>query len=367
MGMPDSAISDVLYLVSCALGCNAPDSERVGRMDLGMVYRLAQRHLLTSPCATALERVGVRDERFVQARGKAIRKVALMDIERRELFRRMDETGIWHAPLKGCVLQDLYPEYGMRQMSDNDILFDPSHAEEVRKIMESMGFSCEFFDDGVHDVYHKKPVCNFELHRMLFSSAADPRVFDYYRDPTRLFVPDGEGGCGMRMRDEDFYVYLVAHEHKHFSAGGIGLRSLVDTFVFLRAKGESLDWGYVTEQLATLGLTDFEEKNRCLAVGIFAKSALTQEQQDILRFMADSGAFGTVGNYVHNQVVTYGFVGLLLRRLFPPLEHMASLYPILNSAPALLPAAWGWRLAKTLATKPGTALRQLQLMIVSGK
>ena len=232
----DRPVWDVVYLVSCAMGGVPADAGRVEKMDLDAVYRVSQRHLLVSVCATALESAGVSDERFARARGMAVRKAVLMDTERAELFRRMDAAGIWHLPLKGCVLQGLYPSYGMRQMTDNDILFDAERAEDVRDLMGDMGFTCEYFGMDNHDVYHKEPVCNFELHRALFGVANERAMREYYENVERLLRPDGLGGFGMRLSDEDFYVYLVAHEYKHFVACGTGLRSLLDAFVWLRAK-----------------------------------------------------------------------------------------------------------------------------------
>lgn len=354
---------DVIYLAACAVNGLVPSGDLVARMDLDEVWKMSQWHLLVSACATALEAAGVTDERFVQAKAKAVRKVALMDAERTRLFCRMDELGIWHAPLKGSVLQGLYPVYGMRQMADNDILFDPTRAREVRQIMLDMGFTCEYFGTGAHDVYHKEPVCNFELHRSLFASSADPKVYAYYRDPLRLLVPDGDGTRGMHMRDEDFYVYLVAHEHKHFSGGGTGLRSLMDTHVWLRERGSALDWEYVRAQLEALGLADFEKRNRRLATALFMPGSdveLTDEDLTTLLYMADSGTYGTVLHNVANQVARYGRAGYLLRRTLPPMDQMASLYPMLERVPALLPACWAWRLASAIVTKPGTVAHQLR-------
>ena len=359
MGVLDGDICDVVYLTRCALDGEIPDAARVAAMDLDAVYRTSQRHLLVSACATALESAGVRDARFAQARGKAVRKVALMDAERAELFRRMDAAGIWHVPLKGCVLKDLWPAYGMRQMADNDILFDASRADDVQDIMESMGFSTEHFGQGNHDVYHKEPVCNFELHRALFGPSHEAAFYEYYRDPSRLLVSDGDGTYGMHMRDEDFYVYLVAHEHKHFAGGGCGLRSLADAHVWLRAKGDALDWDYVAEQLDALGIAEFEEKNRRLAASLFSGADLTGDDLEMLGYMAESGTYGTMAHSVANQVARYGRVGYLGRRAFPPLRTMAMLYPVLGRAPALLPACWAWRLLSTVATKPGKVAYQL--------
>ena len=360
VGVLDGPVGDMMYLVRCALDGVAPDAERVAAMGLDAVYEVSERHLLVCACATALEAAGVRNERFVQARGKAVRKAALLDAERSGIFGCMDALGIWHVPLKGCVLQGLWPAYGMRQMADNDILFDASRAEDVRRIMEDRGFSTESFGSGNHDVYHKEPVCNFELHRSLFGPAHDRRIYEYYKDPERLLVADGDGTSCRHMRDEDFYVYLVAHEHKHFSGGGTGLRALADMYVWLRAKGDSLDWDYMAEQLAELGIADFERSNRQLSFALFAGDALSQEQEGMLGYMTDSGAYGTMAHNVENQIARHGRAGYLARRTFPPLRTMTVLYPVLDKAPALLPACWALRLVSAVATKPAKVAYQLK-------
>ena len=64
----------------------------------------------------------------------------LLDAEREQVFKEMDAAGIWHLPLKGSVLKSLYPKPWMRQMSDNDILFDPEYQSEVKDIMVKRGY-----------------------------------------------------------------------------------------------------------------------------------------------------------------------------------------------------------------------------------
>ena len=77
----------------------------------------------------------------------------------------MDSEHIWYLPLKGIILKDYYPSVGMRQMSDNDILFDADAWERVEKHMLSEGYETESVGKGNHDVYQKAPVYNFEMHR----------------------------------------------------------------------------------------------------------------------------------------------------------------------------------------------------------
>ena len=49
-------------------------------------------------------------------------------------------------------------------MSDNDILFDEDAWERVEKHMISEGYEAEYVGKGIHDVYQKPPVYNFEMH-----------------------------------------------------------------------------------------------------------------------------------------------------------------------------------------------------------
>lgn len=131
---------DVVFLAACMVNGEKPDAERVRRMDLEQLYKTANRHLLTGIVGYALETAGVRDPAFVQAKSKAIRKIVLFDTERADVLAELERKSIWHMPLKGCVLKEYYPQIGMRQMSDNDILYDVSRSRDVREIMEGLGF-----------------------------------------------------------------------------------------------------------------------------------------------------------------------------------------------------------------------------------
>ena len=130
------------------------------------------------------------------------------------------------------MLKDLYPALGMRQMADCDILFYASRAEEVRAIMEGLGFTAKHFGNGHHDNYYKDPVYNFEMHRALLSTAHDEKLYTYYRDFRPRMVKDEGNTFGYHFSPEDFYIFMIAHENKRFSGGGTGLRSLLDTYVY---------------------------------------------------------------------------------------------------------------------------------------
>lgn len=355
-----AAIPDVVYLAACAVNNMVPEPERVKEMDLETLYKAADRHMLTGISAMALESAGVRDQAFTQAMGKAIRKVAAFDVERAAILEELEKAGIWYMPLKGSVLKSLYPKIGMRQMADNDILCDPARMSDVRTIMESLGYSTDStFGCSVHDHYSKPPVCNFEMHRALFGSGHDQRMTEYYQDvKSRLILNEGSQ-YGYHFRDEDFYLYMLAHEYKHYSNSGTGLRSLLDTYVYCIRKGKELDWSYIGEETQKLGIAEFEKDNRELAMQLFSGKPLTRQNEEMLDYVLSSGTYGTMKNYINNQIERKGRTGYLLSRTFPPLQSMKMLYPVLEHAPFLLPACWVLRLIQAVITKPGKVRYQL--------
>ena len=414
-----SAIMDVAYLAACSVNGQTPDACRIEKMDLALLYKAASAHLLTGITAMALESAGIRDEAFTQAMGKAIRKTMLFNIERAAVGKKLEEAGIWYMPLKGAVLQSMYPKIGMRQMADNDILYDASRTEDVRSIMESLGFTTDQnFGKGNHDQYFKPPVCNFEMHKQLFGSGHDARITAYYQDVKSRLIPDDNLEClqneedqngfgqenrsqneeeqnsfgqqknqnhpfpnkersfGFHFSDEDFYIYLIAHEHKHYCAGGTGLRSLLDTYVYWKQKEKTLNVSYIEGELAKMGLSDFERQNRSLARKLFSGQIaavekgdeLTETEQKMLQYFISSGTYGTLTNSVKNQIGKYGDrsflkIRYILGRLILPLDTVRAAFPVFIKYPVLLPFLPFYRICRGLTN--GRKRLRMELKILT--
>ena len=62
-------------------------------------------------------------------------------------------------------------------------------------------------------------------------------------------------GFEKHLSQEDFYLYVTSHEYKHYSAGGTGLRSVLDTYVYLQKAAPDMD--YVTAEAEKLGMAEF--------------------------------------------------------------------------------------------------------------
>jgi len=248
--------------------------------------------------------------------------------------------------LKGAVLKELYPRYGMREMADNDILFDKSRGAELREIMLELGFTVEEYDRGNHDIYYKKPVSNFEMHKELFSELGNKKLYIYYANVKDRLIRDDEKQYEYHFTDEDFYLYITAHDYKHYSLSGAGLRSLMDTYVYLKHK--PLDMEYVVREAKKIGIADFERQNRELALHLFEGQELTHTEREMLDYIISSGTYGNLEQYVANAVQEKGKWGYFLSRLTLPRELMEILFPILKKAPFLYPFCWVLRIVRGL-------------------
>ena len=314
------------------------------QLDLDKLLRVCEYHCLTAMVCMALEYNGITpDAKWAEARAKSIRKNMLLDAERAQITAFLEQEHIWYMPLKGSVLKDLYPKIGMRQMADNDILFDASRSNDVRMIMEDLGFTLEgSFGISVHDHYNKPPVLNFEMHRALFGVSHDRSIVEYYQNVKNRLIRDEGSQYGYHFTDEDFYIYVIAHEYKHYKGSGTGLRSLLDTYVYCNAKWNTLDHEYLDAEFEKLGVKDFEAQNRSLAMHLFGLETLTAEDEKMLDFMLSAGTYGTTETRVANGIEKFegkgfGKVRYLLRRVFLPLDQVREWFPLFIKIPILLP------------------------------
>ena len=347
---------DLIYLLSCSVNGVTPDAARVQTMDLENVWGLAEYHMVPAATCIALERAGVKRKDFHETLSKAVRKNIYFDLERQAIFDAFEEQGIWYLPMKGIILKELYPENGMRQMSDNDVLCDADKMEKVKEIMVSHGYTVKSIGKGHHDIYYKAPILNFEMHRSLFPAKRSKVFWDYYVDVKRFMIKDENREYEYRLSDEDFYVYFTAHEHKHDDLSGIGIRTLLDRYVFLKEKGDSLDWSYVEEQESLLGTKDFEIARRELARKLFSGETipeLTADEEKILTEYLRAGASGNMQVYVQKQLEKQSKPRFVLECFFPKMEYMKRSVPFVAKCPLLYPVGAVWRWVRILITRKG--------------
>ena len=362
-------MGDLLYLSACAVNQTVPDEGRASHMDLGAVYRLASFHSVVPLVSFALEQVTALPQVYDQAKKKAIRKLALFDIERSKILSALVKENIWYLLLKGIVIKDYYPKFGMREMVDNDILCDPDRMQDVKDIMEGLGFHCDLFGVDNQDVYSKDVLC-FEIHSSLFQDDKYSQFSEYYQDVKTRLICDKDNPFAYRFNAEDLYIFILAHEYKHYSRGGVGIRSLLDTCVFLQRHNEQLDWNYIDGELQKLSLTEFEKMNRELAEKAFSGTELNEEEKQQLMYYLSSGAHGTADHMMHNRVSNAlsgddeSAKGKYIRdRIFLRGAELKRKHPLVYRHKILLPFFDVYRLFRAAFTKPKKTWTELKRVL----
>lgn len=374
----------LLYLMACVLQGVSAREEILADADLKQLLIMARKHSVASMVCMALEKTAIfasADEaakkQWLEVKNKAVRKNMLLDAERKAILHELEIQGIWYMPLKGSILKDCYPKPGMREMADNDILFDPSGREQVREIFQNRGYKTISFRKGNHDVYEKVPIYNFEMHVSLFHGTYKELTEQYENVKERLLPVDGTA-YQFAFTPEDFYVFALAHAHKHYSHSGTGVRTLADIYVMERHLGDIMDRDEVEQKLTQLGIADYEQHSRVLAEKLFsavrplAETELTEDEKEMLLYYCNATTYGTVDNRVNNRlhelqensedIKLWTKVKYCCVRLFPGREFCKFAYPFVYKHPWTLPFFWVWRIVDRCITNKKNVQQELKAL-----
>lgn len=369
---PSDTPRSLIYLLSCALNGTPVDVDQARAMDLGQVLELARKHSVSALAAAPLlalreaqpDALGGEEawEPWDKADATASRQYLLSTYEFEELSAWMEQQKVWHMPLKGFVLRDLYPSPHLRECGDVDVLFDIGRRNDVRTFMEGRGYAYSTFEH--HDIYRKQPLLLFEMHLGLVDRDADTSWEQFYHNVRERLAPAPGRVYQLRFTDEEFYIFLVAHAAKHMREGGTGLRTLADFFVFNRAMGAQIDRAEIEQALVSLGLVDYERANHSLAEKLFDCPCLTPtlsaEEARLLDDILQSGTFGSRRTKLERQIgqssdlpggKAAAKLAYMLHRAFPPFENMSRYNSTLKAHPWMLPYFWARRIAGALSNE----------------
>ena len=313
----------------------------------------------------------------------------LFENERKAICQEMEKNKLSYLPIKGAKLVDYYPLPGMRFMADNDIIYGfvgmengyycrlGKNEKEKEKniksaqkilvnIMMKRGYKCQI-TRGNADVFKKKPMFNFEMHRHLFISGQ--KFHDYYEDPWFKAKRCSDDKYEFYYLDEDEYIYMIAHTYKHFDNSGCGIRCLIDLYVFLEKKKDELDWKYIDHEMKLMVLDVFHNKLKKLSLACFSEMSLDEDDENLLIYMIMSGTYGNVMNFFER---TYDRqegcdkikkLKYMKKRLFLSKEEYKDSYPILYRHTYLIPFFTVYRIINSIVLRPGKFFSELKFII----
>ena len=269
----------------------------------------------------------------------------------KELFNAFEEEGVYALAVKGICAQNHYPETELRTMGDIDILYQPQQHTKVKKVMKQLGYD-QSVEGRKHDCYYRRPYLAVEMHRDLVE--IDSVYTSYYETIWERVKPKESCQYVYEMTLEDEYVYTLVHLARHFQNGGIGIRFVMDVYVYNRL--EDMDWKYVESELKKLHLWEFYGNISKLAELWFGEMEMPlQDDKELLdklsSYVISNGTFGTQRNAAAVSVAEKGKISSLWKEVFPNLKNMQSMFSWLNKWPILLPYAWMLRGVRSVASK----------------
>ena len=349
----------LIKLIRAAFSGETPES-LPKETDIEVLIDTARRHSVANIIYEPLKSLGMLKPDIEQKMKTLYNRAVMNDVIQSHYLDVITDTfeksEIPHCVLKGPVIKPLYPRTDFRQSGDLDIFVPERCREKAKDIMLRLGFKVKRFNSAdADDVYFIDKKIHIELHRILVSNKT-PWQQECQKITERLVLKENKRYT-YEMTDEDYYLYMIAHMAKHMMYSGIGIKMLIDVWVYIEKKYEILDKGILNKRLSLCGLTKFEENIRKLVRFWFEDETADELTKSLGNYIFLSGTFGTKKQLdahfyaqdagVSNSPVIAKAV-YYWRFFFKPYKWMCNRYPVLEKVPLLLPFCWVHRALKTL-------------------
>lgn len=236
-------------LLALLLGQQAKAERLAAGVDWVRMAQLMHKESVGGYLHRALPRSGLdrlAPSPFLETASAAYRKTTYDNLlllgRLQEAGAALNESGVPFIVLKGgALIFDLYPDAGMRSLSDIDLLVPHDRAASARRTIERLGWRKE---SGLQVAARRcgystpKPgSCLFEIHWDL------SQRYRFQADLDRIWAEarplDLDGLKAARLGDEDELLYLSLHYGAHYF--GLTVKWLVDLVDLIRRR--TPDWG----------------------------------------------------------------------------------------------------------------------------
>ncbi len=352
--MLDSRQWDLIRLIRSAL--TGEPAMLSDTPDSAYLYKTSARHQVMGLLMYGCTATGVSDTMLQQRLFMAsCRNVAVSEQqmhELQELFSMFEKEGIDYLPLKGTVLKSLYDHADMRSMGDADVLIRLSDRDRIAAILTERGYTA--MGESDHEIVWRHPSLLLELHKRVVPER-DKKYYAYFGDGWADAQLVEGASHRYAMPDERMLVYLFVHFTKHYAGAGIGIKHMVDLWVYTQ-KCPDLDHEYVENELDKLGLLTFYRNVMHTLQVWFGDAEMTELDAFITDVIFQNGVFGSEENSavarLSQKTAQDGVKNTKFRRMltlvFPPYSSMKYIFPVLQKWPFLLPVMWPVRIVRTL-------------------
>ena len=301
------------------------------------LFILSRKHDLSHLVASALSHAAYLGDdevshAFHQELARAVYRDAQRDYAINLINDSLEQAQIPHINLKGTVIRQYYPEPWMRTSCDIDILVQKDDLNcAANDLKERLEYQIK--GESSHDLSLFSPNgVHVELHYDL--NEPDYKIFDPLKNVWNYI--DRTNGFQLKMPDELFYFYHIAHMAKHFENGGCGIRPFLDLWI-LEHRVEHSDEAR-NHLLEQGGLLPFANACRKLSAIWFDHGMHDTTTKQMQSYILFGGVYGTLDNRVAvHQNKKGGRIKYIVSRIFLPYDSLKFMYPILQKHRWLTP------------------------------
>lgn len=287
-------------------------------------------------------------DKLNEVKNKEIFVDGILSFEIEKVLRTFEKYQIKNIPLKGYFLKNEYPRTDFRSLSDYDILFDEKDIDKVNKAFEELGYTFVVREDNQFH-FQKKPYMYIEMHSTLVHDFEI--YFPFVKDQLSNGIKRDNYDFSCNMKEEDFYLYMLIHNSNHYRLGGMGIRMVLDIYLFYKNHKDTFDFEYLEQRLKLYKLDLFEKKIREIAFRWFSGKNPQIEFDKIETYIILSNALGrsNVGVMINTEKSIQSAkkrgknkskLSYLISSIFPKRNKMKAKYKFLCKFPFLLPVSW---------------------------
>lgn len=263
--------------------------------------------------------------------------------EGKKILNEFEKNQIKNLPLKGWFMKNYYPQTYYRSVSDFDILFDEKDIDKLKIAFENIGYSFLKKDDNQYH-FVKKPLMYVEMHSALVHKSEEN--YNELKNQLEKSLKNADYQFSYCMSKEDYYVYMIVHSAYHFKVCGMGLRMVLDSYIFMKNFKNELDMTYLRNRLKKCGVLNFANNLEKISEKWFSKNSNLEKFSDIEEYILLCNALGRLEISVmysmekNNKNKQKSKFSLLLGSIFPNIDYMKNSYNFLEKYPFLLPYSW---------------------------
>ena len=323
-----------INLIKAYLSDNEFSLSNLTAEDISKVYLFMHKHDLAHLGGVIFQKMSDCEKEhyklFLRARYIAILRHEKRRYASEQVFNLLEKNEIPFIPLKGAVLSMLYPEAWQRTSCDIDVLVKTEDLERAIKLLKGdAGYT--YYKKSEHDYSFYAPNgVNLELH------------YDFHEET--ISVTDSWQNASyeegfkykMMLSPEFFVLHHIAHMAKHIKYGGCGLRPFIDLW-FIK-KNLDYDNGKLNTLLIERNLKKFSDTVFNMTENLFNSKPLNALQEELLNFVLDAGAYGSIENRVAvRHIKNKSRIKYALSRIFSKRKSLKYAYPVLEKHPWLSP------------------------------